>query len=133
MNRNGRLITFGVFFASLAVFSLARSRFVSLSATGTAQALLLAGDEPAYLMLTHSLATDGDFNLYNNCLNRDGRFFGREQSGGHAARKDREEALDWYNRAKAIYAELEAKGQLSAVSAQLRLELADAIAQLNKR
>jgi hypothetical protein len=90
MNRNGRLITFGVFFASLAVFSLARSRFVSLSATGTAQALLLAGDEPAYLMLTHSLATDGDFNLYNNCLNRDGRFFGREQSGGHAARKDRE-------------------------------------------
>jgi len=90
MNGYNRLIAFGVFFLSLAVFSLARSRYVSLAATGTAQALLLAGDEPAYLMLTHSLVTDGDFNLYNNCLNRDGRYFGREQSGGHAARKDRE-------------------------------------------
>jgi len=90
MHRCERLIAFGVFFLSLAVFSLARSRFVSVSATGPAQALLLAGDEPAYLMLTHSLVTDGDFNLYNNCLNRDGRFFGREQSGGHAARRDLE-------------------------------------------
>jgi hypothetical protein len=90
MNRHERLITIAVFLLSLAVFSLARSRYVGLGATGPSQALLLTGDEPAYLMLTHSLVTDGDLNLYDNCVDRDGRFFGRPQSGGHSARTDRE-------------------------------------------
>lgn len=90
MSKHDRLIAIAVFLASLAVFSLARSRYVGLDSSGQAQALLLTGDEPAYLMLAHSLVTDGDFNLYNNCVNKDGRFFGRPQSGGHAARKDLE-------------------------------------------
>lgn len=90
INKHDRLIAIAVFVLALAVFSLARSRYVGLGSTGPFQALLLTGDEPAYLMLTHSLVADGDFNLYNNCLARDGRFFGRPQSGGHAARTDRE-------------------------------------------
>ncbi len=89
MDKHERLIAIVVFLLSLTAFSLARSRYVGLGSTGLSQALLLTGDEPAYLMLTHSLVADGDFNLYNNCLERDGRFFGRPQSGGHAARTDR--------------------------------------------
>lgn len=77
-----------VFAVALAVSSLARTRIVTLSATGTRQARTLTGDEPSYLLLTHSLVIDGDFNLYNNGMNRDGRFFGVERCGGHIARKD---------------------------------------------
>ncbi|MCX6358166.1 MAG: hypothetical protein NT045_09910, partial [Candidatus Aureabacteria bacterium] len=83
------LARIGVFALSFIIFSLARSRFIPLTASGPDQALLLAGDEPAYLLLAHSIVTDHDVNLYNNCVNRDGRSFGAEASGGHAARRDR--------------------------------------------
>jgi len=81
-------IPLAVFALSLGIFSLARSRLVSLSASGPAQAYLLTGDEPSYMLLAHSLVTDGDFNLYNNRVNKDGRFFGMERCDEHGARKD---------------------------------------------
>jgi len=81
-------IPLAVFAISLGIFSLARSRLVSLGASGPAQAYLLTGDEPSYMLLTHSLVTDGDFNLYNNRVNKDGRFFGMERCDEHGARKD---------------------------------------------
>jgi hypothetical protein len=84
-------VTVGVFLIALAAFSLARSRLVSLDAGGPAQARYLTGDEPAYMLLTHSLVTDGDFNLYNNRVEKDGRFFGMEKTDAHGARKDWEQ------------------------------------------
>lgn len=78
----------GIFLVSLAIFSLARAQLVSLGAAGTEQTRYLTGDEPAYLILTHSLVVDGDFNLYNNRVNGDGRFFGKEKIDAHGARKD---------------------------------------------
>ncbi|MCX6353892.1 MAG: hypothetical protein NTZ78_03170 [Candidatus Aureabacteria bacterium] len=83
-----RSIPFCIFLVSLAVFSLARMQIVSLNAEGRRQAWCLAGDEPSYLLITHSIVMDGDFNLYNQCTARDSRFFGVEKCGGHAARRD---------------------------------------------
>lgn len=88
MTLNNRTIPPAVFIISLAVFSLARSRLVGLGAEGPAQARFLTGDEPAYMLLAHSLVADGDFNLYNNRVNRDGRRFGMERCDEHGARKD---------------------------------------------
>ena len=88
MRLNRRAIAAIVFAFSLCVFSLCRARLVSLDADGPAQTRYLTGDEPAYMMLTHSLVTDGDFNLYNNRVNKDGRFFGKEKCDAHGARKD---------------------------------------------
>ena len=46
----------------------------------------VSGDEPHYLMITHSLVTDGDLDLRNNYANNDGRFFGHSNldQGLHA-------------------------------------------------
>ena len=85
---HGKAIPLVVLILSFAVFSLARSRLVSLGAEGPAQARFLTGDEPAYMLLAHSLVTDGDFNLYNNRVNKDGRAFGMERCDEHGARKD---------------------------------------------
>ena len=83
-----RLTALGIFAVSLAVFSVARMRLVSLRAEGPAQARFLAGDEPSYLLLAHSAAFDLDFNLFNNRTAGDGRFFGMPRCEGHGARKD---------------------------------------------
>jgi hypothetical protein len=88
MRLHKNAIPLAVFALSLATFSLARSRLVRLGAEGPAQAYLLTGDEPSYMLLAHSLVTDGDFNLYNNRVNKDGRFFGMERCDEHGARKD---------------------------------------------
>ncbi len=77
-----------VFVASLAVFSFCRSLLVGIRAEGVRATRAFAGDEPSYLLLAHSLAVDGDLNLHNNALNRDGRRFGVERCGGHIARRD---------------------------------------------
>ena len=53
--------------------------------------------------------------------------------GDLIASTDRDQALDWYGKAKSIYAELEANGRLSAVSAQLREELLSSIQRLERR
>lgn len=77
-----------IFLIYLCVCSLGRSRLVGLSAAGPAQSRYLAGDEPAYMLLAHSLVADGDFNLYNNRAESDGRFFGKESCDEHGARRD---------------------------------------------
>lgn len=45
-----------------------------------------SGDEPHYLMIAHSLVTDGDLDVANNYAANDGRFFGHEnlEMGLHA-------------------------------------------------
>ncbi|MCX6357473.1 MAG: hypothetical protein NT045_06330, partial [Candidatus Aureabacteria bacterium] len=68
--------------------SIERAHLTPLDAKGPAQSPYLAGDEPAYLMLAHSVAVDRDFNLFNNRINGDGRFFGRAKCDEHGARKD---------------------------------------------
>ena len=78
---------------SLGIFSYGRSRLVHLDSAGPAQVHLLTGDEPSYLLIAHSLVADGDFNLYNNCVARDGRYFGMKKAGPHAARRDLEKRL----------------------------------------
>jgi len=88
MKLSRKTITLAGFAVSLAVFSLARARIVSLSASGPDQARLLTGAEPAYLLLAHSVVRDRDFNLYNNRVERDGRRFGMERCDEHGARKD---------------------------------------------
>jgi hypothetical protein len=82
-----------IFTLSLGVFSYGRSRLVHLDSAGPAQVHLLTGDEPSYLLIAHSLVADGDLNLYNNCIARDGRYFGMEKAGPHAARRDLEKRL----------------------------------------
>ena len=45
-----------------------------------------SGDEPHYLIIAHSLVTDGDLDLANNYAQNDGRFFGHDglDMGVHA-------------------------------------------------
>jgi hypothetical protein len=45
-----------------------------------------SGDEPHYLMITHSIVVDHDMDVGNNYANNDGRFFGRDglEMGLHA-------------------------------------------------
>ncbi|MEI6634592.1 MAG: hypothetical protein WCP22_12365 [Chlamydiota bacterium] len=93
MKSRATFITALIFTSSLAVFSYGRSRLVHLDSAGPAQVHLLTGDEPSYLLIAHSLVADGDLNLYNNCVARDGRYFGMEKAGGHAARRDLEKRL----------------------------------------
>jgi len=55
-----------VFLAVLAGLTLARSQLVSPYPDDPRRKYLLTGDEPAYLLLTHSLVFDGDLNVSNN-------------------------------------------------------------------
>ena len=88
MNTRRWAMPLGIFITSALIFSGARMRMVRLTAQGEDQARFLTGDEPAYLLLAHSAAVDRDFNLYNNRIDKDGRFFGVPQCEGHGARKD---------------------------------------------
>ncbi|MDD5555807.1 MAG: hypothetical protein PHN82_01010 [bacterium] len=88
MDRRDTIIAAAVFAVALVVFSLARARIFGISAEGPARARLLTGDEPAYMLLAHSVAFDRDFNLYNNRVEGHGRHFGMERCDEHGARKD---------------------------------------------
>src|SRR5437588_3943390 len=46
----------------------------------------VSGDEPHYLMVTHSIAYDRDLDLSNNYAHDDGRWFGHDhlEAGPHA-------------------------------------------------
>jgi hypothetical protein len=68
--RGGILI---VFLITLTAVSLVRSQFVSYRSDDPRRTYLLTGDEPSYLLLTHSFVFDGDFNLANNT--QDSKFF----------------------------------------------------------
>ena len=64
-----------VFLIALAALSLVRAQLISSRADDPRREYLLTGDEPSYLLLTHSLVFDGDLNLYNNREQNDGRYF----------------------------------------------------------
>ena len=55
-----------VFLTVLAGLTLARSQLVSHHPDDPRRTYLLTGDEPAYLLLAHSLVFDGDLNVNNN-------------------------------------------------------------------
>ncbi len=73
-----------VFFLALLVFAGVGLR---LNQVTQEQGYLMAGDEPSYLLMTHSLAVDRDLDLSNNVLLRESSFFtdpNRLESGhGH--------------------------------------------------
>lgn len=64
-----------VFLATLAAVSLVRSQLISPRPDDPRREHLLTGDEPAYLLLTHSIVFDGDFNVFNNREQNDARYF----------------------------------------------------------
>lgn len=64
-----------VFLATLAAVSLVRSQLISPRPDDPRREHLLTGDEPAYLLLTHSIVFDGDFNVFNNREQNDTRYF----------------------------------------------------------
>jgi hypothetical protein len=74
-NVTQRQIKITVFIVSLIIFIISRSNFIAFNAPENERYHFLTGDEPNYLLITHSLAFDRDFNLYNNVKNGDGRYF----------------------------------------------------------
>jgi hypothetical protein len=64
-----------VFLATLAAVSLVRSQLISPRPDDPRREHLLTGDEPAYLLLAHSLVFDGDLNVFNNREQNDSRYF----------------------------------------------------------
>ncbi len=64
-----------VFICALALFSFTRSFLISSKPDDFRVHHLLTGDEPSYLLITHSLVFDGDLDLSNNI--HDFRHFGR--------------------------------------------------------
>jgi hypothetical protein len=64
-----------VFICALVLFSFSRSFLISSKPDDSRVHHLLTGDEPSYLLITHSLVLDGDLDLSNNI--QDFRYFGR--------------------------------------------------------
>lgn len=64
-----------IFFATLAVYIFFSLRLVPVNAPKNERYYLLTGDEPQYLLIAHSIAYDGDLNLYNNEKNGDSLIF----------------------------------------------------------
>ena len=63
-------------------FALHGSR-ISLDGASPARYFLLNGDEPHYLLVAHSLAFDGDIDLFNNLLQEDYRAFSDRPVSGY--------------------------------------------------
>lgn len=59
----------------------------------------VSGDEPHYLMITHSIVVDGDMNVANNYASNDGRLFGHDglEMGLHAVPAKRGEIRPIHN------------------------------------
>jgi hypothetical protein len=66
------LLLFAVLFG---LFYLLHGDRISPDPNNPARFDLVAGDEPHYMLLTHSLVADGDFNLLNNLQQEDYRLF----------------------------------------------------------
>ena len=64
-----------VFLATLDAASLIRSQLISPRPDDPRREHLLTGDEPAYLLLTHSIVFDRDLNVFNNREQNDTRYF----------------------------------------------------------
>ncbi len=71
-SKAGWMALFILFFAA---FYLLHGPRITPDPESPARFDLLAGDEPHYLILTHSLVTDSDLNLFNNMRNEDYRLF----------------------------------------------------------
>ncbi|MFH0789910.1 MAG: hypothetical protein V2B13_20150 [Pseudomonadota bacterium] len=66
-----------LFFSALILFSFVRSSLISSNPDDIRLHYLLTGDEPSYLLITHSLVFDGDLDLSNN--RQDYVYFNRHQ------------------------------------------------------
>jgi hypothetical protein len=64
-----------VFVIALVAVSFARAQLISARPDDPRREHLLAGDEPSYLFIAHSLVFDGDLNLFNNREQGDTRHF----------------------------------------------------------
>ena len=80
-----------VFICALALFSFNRSFLVSSRPDDIRVHYLLTGDEPSYLLITHSLVFDGDLDLSNN--RQDALHFSRHKLLG-----DQQFGFSFYNR-----------------------------------
>ena len=73
-----------VFLISFTICLLLSFRAFRFNPYGDFKYYLLTGDEPQYLLITHSLIFDKDFNLWNNIQDNDWRFFEHRPVDGHA-------------------------------------------------
>ncbi len=64
-----------LFVICLTVYLVAKEQVIEYGADASQKSFLLTGDAPYYLIATHSIAFDGDLNLYNNIVNKDYRIF----------------------------------------------------------
>ena len=79
-----------VILITLTAVSLVRSQFISHRSDDPRRMYLLTGDEPSYLLLSHSFVFDRDFNLFNN--HRDSLFFDK-----HILLEPGSYGFDYYN------------------------------------
>ena len=86
-----RILPAILFFGALVLFSIVRSGVISSSPNDIRIHHLLTGDEPSYLLITHSLVFDGDLDLSNNL--EDTRYFYRHPLLGKG-----QFGFDFYNR-----------------------------------
>ncbi|MEA3369340.1 MAG: hypothetical protein U9Q24_03180 [Candidatus Ratteibacteria bacterium] len=87
--RQIKRIIFIFSFAVYAIFTFHNFHFDSQS---DYKYYLLSGDEPQYLLITHSLVFDRDFNLFNNQRQKDWKYFEKRPVTGHAP------GFEYYNR-----------------------------------
>jgi len=81
---NQKKIKWIVFIVSLVVYLVFTLHILSLDPQDERKYYLLTGDEPQYLLITHSLVFDRDFNLFNNQLQEDWKYFEERPIDGHA-------------------------------------------------
>ena len=90
-NSFNRRLPLAVFICALALFSFTRSFLISSRLDDIRAHYLLTGDEPSYLLITHSLVFDGDLDLSNN--RQDALHFYHHQLLG-----DQQVGFSFYNR-----------------------------------
>jgi len=71
-----------LFFLTLAIYISFSIYLVHPNTQKQKRNYLLTGDEPQYLLVTHSLVFDKDFNLYNNVENKDSLLYSDKAENG---------------------------------------------------
>ncbi len=77
-----------VFLVCFLAFSIVRGHLITIRDSGLDMGRYLSGDEPAYLLIAHSLVADADVNLANNREAQHGWHFGAPHHDGHCGRDE---------------------------------------------
>lgn len=84
--REHSLLGLVLFLLIFSAYFAAKERIVPFGTPVERNSYLLTGDSPCYLLATHSVAFDLDFNLYNNSVQKDYLTFTQSRVGGNGYR-----------------------------------------------